>query len=253
MEILPSIDIKDGRNVRLYQGDYDQVTTFEESVLDAGRRRQAEGARWLHVVDLDGARAGHPVNTALILQLRRALDLRIEVGGGLRSVADVDRLLDAGIDRVQLGTAALDDPALLDHVLARDPAALSVGLDARDGIVRTGGWLLSSGRRAEEVARVLAARGVRCFSHTDIAHDGAMGGPNYAGLAAMQAALQTGDPATRPLLIASGGVSTLEHVRRLRDMGLDGVIIGRALYTGAIALPDALRVAAGAEENANAG
>lgn len=252
MEILPSIDIKDGRNVRLYQGDYDQVTTFPDSVLDAGRRRQAEGARWLHVVDLDGARAGHPVNMDLILELRGALDLCMEVSGGLRTVADVDRLLDAGIDRVQLGTAALEDPALLDHVLARDPAALSVGLDVRDGIVRTGGWLLSSGRRAEEVARVLAARGVRCFSHTDIAHDGAMGGPNYAALAAMQAALQTGDPAPRPLLIAAGGVSAIEHVRRLRDMGLDGAIIGRALYTGAITLRDALAVAAGAQENSNA-
>jgi phosphoribosylformimino-5-aminoimidazole carboxamide ribotide isomerase len=164
----------------------------------------------------------------------------------------VDRLLDAGIDRVQLGTAALEDAALLDHVLARDSATLSVGLDVRDGIVRTAGWLHTSGRRAEDVAWALAARGVRCFSHTDIAYDGAMGGPNYAALAAMQASLQTGDPAARPLLIAAGGVSAIEHVRRLRDMGLDGAIIGRALYTGAIALREALRVADSAPENANA-
>ena len=189
MDILPAIDIKDGRAVRLYQGDYNQVTLFPDSVGEMGRRWQAEGARWLHVVDLDGARLGHPVNTALILELRQALSLRIEVGGGLRTWADIATLLDAGVERVILGTAALEDPALLDRVLARDLAALVVTLDARDGIVATAGWLQSSGQRAEAIAAALAERGVRLFSHTDIASDGALRGPNYAALASVQAAL----------------------------------------------------------------
>jgi phosphoribosylformimino-5-aminoimidazole carboxamide ribotide isomerase len=144
MEILPAIDIKDGRVVRLFQGDYARATTFPDSVVEAGRRWEAEGARWLHVVDLDGARAGHPVNTALILALRQAVEIRIEAGGGLRTTADVDALLDAGIDRVSLGTAALRDPALLAHALARGAEAVCVAVDARDGRVATGGWLETS-------------------------------------------------------------------------------------------------------------
>jgi phosphoribosylformimino-5-aminoimidazole carboxamide ribotide isomerase len=255
MDILPAIDIKDGRAVRLYQGDYNQVTTFSDSVVEVGQRWQAEGAQWLHVVDLDGARDGHPVNTDLILDLRRALKLRIEVGGGLRTWADIAPLLNAGIERVILGTAALEDPALLDRVLARDLAALVVTLDARDGIVATAGWLRSSGQRAETVAAELAARGVRLFGHTDIASDGALQGPNFAALASVQAALAPHGLGTNdipPQLFAAGGVSTPEHVRRLRDMGLAGAIIGRALYTGALTLAEALRAADDVGEPANA-
>ncbi len=246
MDILPAIDIKDGRAVRLYQGDYNQVTTFPDTVGEMGRRWQAEGAGWLHVVDLDGARLGQPVNTALILELRQALTLRIEVGGGLRTWRDIATLLDAGVERVILGTAALEDPALLERVLARDLAALVVTLDAREGIVATAGWLQSSGQRAEAVAAALAERGVRLFSHTDIASDGALRGPNYAALASVQAALAPygQDPADiPPQLIAAGGVSTAAQVRRLRRMGLAGAIIGRALYTGAITLAAALHAA----------
>ncbi|HUS16511.1 MAG TPA: 1-(5-phosphoribosyl)-5-[(5-phosphoribosylamino)methylideneamino] imidazole-4-carboxamide isomerase [Chloroflexia bacterium] len=247
MEILPAIDIIAGRVVRLRQGDYEQVTTFAESVLDAGRRWQAEGATWLHVVDLDGARAGQPANTDLILRLRAALTLRIEVGGGLRTPADTDRLLDAGIDRVVLGTAALENPTLLDHVLARGPETLAVALDARDGIVATGGWLASSGQRAESVAAALAARGVRVFSHTDIARDGGLGGPNTAALAGVQAAVHAAS-SSPARVIASGGVCSVEDVRALRRMGLHGAIIGRALYTGALRLPEALAAATGKED-----
>lgn len=256
MEILPAIDIKDGRAVRLFQGDYAQVTTFPDSVLASGRRWQSEGATWLHVVDLDGARAGWPVNSDLVLALRRALPLRIEVGGGLRTTADVDRLLDAGIDRVILGTAALGDAALLDYVLRRDPDALAVALDARDGFIATAGWLQTSASYATDVALALARQGVRCFSHTDIARDGAMGGPNYAALTQVQEVLKGYDasvpPASRQThrrLIAAGGVASLAHVQRLRDMNLDGAIIGRALYSGAIRLPDALALARQPQED----
>ena len=257
MEILPAIDIKDGRAVRLYQGDYAQVTVFADSVVDSGRRWQDEGARWLHVVDLDGARAGHPVNTDLILALRRALTLQIEVGGGLRSAADITRLLDSGIDRVVLGTAALHDPALLDLVLARDPAALVVALDARDGRVATAGWLETGDQQATTVAQRLATRGVRLFSHTDIARDGALSGPNYTAVQAVQAALSavalsptdSHAPDTGAVqLIAGGGIANLEQIRTLRRMGLAGAILGRALYTGALQLPAALRAAALTEE-----
>jgi phosphoribosylformimino-5-aminoimidazole carboxamide ribotide isomerase len=248
MEILPAIDIKDGRVVRLAQGDYARVTTFPESVVEAGRRWAAEGARWLHVVDLDGARAGRPVNTALILALRRAVDLHIEVGGGLRAPADIAALLDAGIDRVSLGTAALRDPALLAEALARNPAAVCVAVDARGGLVATGGWLETSAEPAPDYVRRLAAAGVRCLAHTDIARDGAMAGPNYAALRDVQAALAAGPgPEPRPLLLAAGGVSSVEHVAALQRMGIDGAIIGRALYTGAVRLADALNVARGVE------
>jgi len=247
MAILPAIDIQDGRVVRLYQGDYAQVTTFPDSVIAVGRRWAAEGAPWLHVVDLDGAKAGRPVNTDLILQLRQALTLQIEVGGGLRTPAAVDTLLDAGVDRVILGTAALHDTALLDYVLTRGGDRLAVALDARDGIVATAGWLQTSNQRAEAVAAALAARGVRVFGHTDIARDGALAGPNYAALRSLQAALPQ-DGAVQ--LIAAGGVSSLDQIRILRRMGLAGAIIGRALYTGAVRLPDAIAAAREAEEEA---
>ncbi len=245
MEILPAIDIHEGRVVRLLQGDYGQVTTYAESPVAAAARWAAEGAGWLHVVDLDGARAGAPAATAALEAIRGAVGIRIEAGGGLRTPAAVDRLLDAGIDRVVLGTAALADPALLDHVLARDPDALVVALDAREGRLATAGWLAPSGARVEDVARALAARGVRVFSHTDIARDGALGGPNLAAIAALQAALAPLGAAA-PAILAGGGVASLADVRALRAAGVAGVILGRALYTGAIRLADALAVAGGA-------
>ena len=173
------------------------MTTFPESVVEAGRRWAAEGARWLHVVDLDGARAGRPVSTSLILALRQAVDIRIEAGGGLRTAADLDALLDAGIDRVSLGTAALRDPALLAHALARGAGAACVAVDAREGRVAAGGWLETSSEPAVDFVQRLAAVGARCFAHTDIARDGAMAGPNYAALRDVRAALDAA-PARAP-------------------------------------------------------
>jgi phosphoribosylformimino-5-aminoimidazole carboxamide ribotide isomerase len=232
--ILPAIDIKDGQCVRLYQGDYAQMTTYDADPVQVALRWQAAGASWLHLVDLDGAAQGHPVNADLIGRIKKATTLHIEVGGGMRSLEHIQQILDLGIDRIVLGTVAITNRALLQEALARHGASVVVGLDARNGQVAISGWRETSQVKAVDLARELSALGVQRFVYTDIARDGALSGPNFAALAEMRQAVNAA-------LIASGGVSSLADLSSLAQSGVEGAIVGKAIYTGDVDLAAAIR------------
>lgn len=235
MIIFPAIDIKDGQCVRLYQGDYSQVTTYAANPVEVAQRWQAAGASWLHIVDLDAAAQGQPVNLALIARIRAATSLRIELGGGMRSLSHIQQMLDIGIDRIILGTVALTNRNLLQEALSRWHEQIVVGLDARNGQVAISGWRETAPMRATALATELRASGVRRFIYTDIARDGTLQGPNLNALREMNRAIT--EPAS---LIASGGISSLEDLRSLATLNIEGAIIGKALYTGAIDLATAI-------------
>jgi phosphoribosylformimino-5-aminoimidazole carboxamide ribotide isomerase len=234
MIILPAIDIKGGQCVRLYQGDYAQVTTYDADPVQVAQRWQSAGVSWLHVVDLDGAAAGHPVNVEVIRRIRAGTSLRIELGGGMRSLAHMQQMFDLGIDRVILGTVALTDRPLLAETLARWGGRIAVGLDARNGRVAIAGWRETSQVQAASLAVELSASGVQRFIYTDIARDGALKGPNLEGLRQIQQVI------TCPL-IASGGVASLDDLRSLAALGIEGTIVGKALYTGDVDLAKAIQ------------
>ena len=234
MIILPAIDIKDGQCVRLYQGDYDQVTTYDVDPANIAQRWQRFGASWLHIVDLDGAAAGHPVNVESIKSIRASTTLHIELGGGMRTLADIGHMLDLGIDRVVLGTVALTDRALLMEALARWSERIVVGLDARSGSIAISGWRETSQVQATSLASELCADGVQRFIYTDIARDGALKGPNIEELKEIKRMISCS-------LIASGGVSSIDDLLSLARLGIEGTIVGKALYTGAIDLAAAIQ------------
>jgi phosphoribosylformimino-5-aminoimidazole carboxamide ribotide isomerase len=234
MIILPAIDIKDGQCVRLFQGDYAQVTTYGDDPVAVALRWQEAGARWLHVVDLDGAKAGYPVNASLIGRIRAATSMQIEVGGGMRTLEHIEQVLAQGVDRVILGTVAITQRELVKQAVARWGERIAVGLDARDGWVAIAGWVETSQVRAVTLAQELAALGVQRFIYTDIARDGALSGPNFTALAEMQ-------QASSAALIASGGVSSLADLHALNQSGVEGAIVGKAIYTGAVDLATAIR------------
>lgn len=234
MIILPAIDIKDGQCVRLYQGDYAQVTTYDLDPEKVAQRWQRSGASWLHIVDLDGAAAGQPVNVESIKRIRASTTMHIELGGGMRTLVDIGQMLDLGIDRVVLGTVALTDRALLMEVLARWGERIVVGLDARNGSVAISGWRETSQVRATSLATKLCADGVQRFIYTDIARDGALKGPNMEELKEIQRMISCS-------LIASGGVSSIDDLHSLAGLGIEGAIVGKALYTGDIDLAEAIQ------------
>ena len=238
MFILPAIDIKDGQCVRLFQGDYAQMTTYDSDPVQVAVRWQQAGANWLHIVDLDGAMQGHPVNTYLYQQIRQKTSRRLQVGGGLRTLEQIEHVLSIGVERVILGTIAITNRSLLKEALARYGERIVVGLDARDGKIAIEGWRETSGVQAVDLATELSTLGVRRFIYTDIARDGSLQGPNIEGLARMQAAI-THSTSTYSL-IASGGVSSLSDLRVLAALGVEGAIVGKALYTGQIDLHKAI-------------
>ncbi|HEY7347056.1 MAG TPA: 1-(5-phosphoribosyl)-5-[(5-phosphoribosylamino)methylideneamino]imidazole-4-carboxamide isomerase [Ktedonobacterales bacterium] len=233
MLILPAIDLQEGRCVRLVQGDFAQSMRFSDNPAAVASRWQIEGAQWLHVVDLDGARSGAQANLEPIRQIRKAVSIAIEVGGGLRALKDVATLLDLGIERVILGTAALKDRAFLRACLERWGERIAVGLDTRNGLVASNGWLETSTVPALTLAQELAAEGVARFIFTDIQRDGMLSGPDLAALATLLAAVN------RPI-IASGGVASLADLKALAALGVESTIVGRALYTGEVRLAEAL-------------
>ncbi len=234
MIILPAIDIKDGRCVRLYQGDYAQVTTYDADPVQVALRWQEAGASWLHIVDLDGAAQGSPANADLIGRIREATTLHIEVGGGMRSLSHIEQILGLGVDRVILGTVAITDRALLQDALARWGEQIIVGLDARDGWIAISGWRETSKVKAVALAAELCEDGVQRFVYTDISRDGALTGPNLPALKEMQYAISCA-------LIASGGVSSLADLQALASLGVEGAIVGKAIYTGDVNLAIAIR------------
>lgn len=230
--------------MRLAQGDYDTATVFEAEPAAAARRFAAAGAPRVHVVDLDGARAGEPRNLEAVRAVVAAAGgVPVQLGGGLRRLADLERALALGVGRVVLGTAALRDPALVREGARRFPGRVAVGIDARSGQVAVEGWLTTSEARAEDIARAFEDAGVAALIYTDIARDGMGSGPDLEGAARLAEAVAIP-------VIASGGVGSLDHVRRAAGYaarGVAGLIVGRALYTGAVELDAALRVAAGVE------
>ena len=234
MEIIPAIDIRGGRCVRLVQGDYDRETVFADDPADAARRWRDAGAKRLHVVDLDGAREGRAVNAASVERIVAAVGVPVQLGGGLRDLETIGGYLEAGVERVVLGTAAVKDQALLAGALARFPGRIGVGVDARDGIVVTEGWRDSSGITASELLRRIAELGVPWVIYTDTLRDGTLTEPNFDALETLLSDRQ------HLRIIYSGGVSTIDHLRRLAETGIEGAIVGRALYTGDINLTEAL-------------
>jgi phosphoribosylformimino-5-aminoimidazole carboxamide ribotide isomerase len=234
MIILPAIDIKDGRCVRLYQGDYDQVTPYDDDPARVALRWQEAGAHWLHIVDLDGAAAGHPANTHLVKQIRKETTLHIEVGGGLRTLRDIEQTLELGVDRVILGTVVIKYPTLLKEALLRWGERIVVGLDARAGKVAISGWREDSQVDAATLAQELHTLGAQRFIYTDISRDGSLQGPNIEALQTMLAAVPCA-------VIASGGVSSLTDLHVLAHLGVEGAIVGKAIYTGNVDLATAIR------------
>jgi phosphoribosylformimino-5-aminoimidazole carboxamide ribotide isomerase len=229
--LLPAIDIRDGRAVRLVQGDYERETVFDQDPLDAARRWVDQGAQALHVVDLDGARDGAPVNIEHVARICDGVDVPIEVGGGLRQAGDVTAVLDAGASYAVLGTAALSDPALIEALAADHPQAIVVAVDARAGRVAVEGWRRETPVTSAGLLTELAGRGVRRFVFTPVEVDGTLEGPALDGLSEVAGAAASAGAE----VIYSGGVGTLDHLRDLAALRLDalaGVIVGRALYDG---------------------
>jgi phosphoribosylformimino-5-aminoimidazole carboxamide ribotide isomerase len=232
-ELIPAIDLLGGRCVRLVQGRYDEATVY-----DADPAGVAHALQRLHVVDLDGAKLGRPGNTGAVRAiLDAAKGVPVELGGGIRTLAAVEEWLALGVDRVVLGTAALRDPELVQGAARRFPGRIAVGIDARDGRVAVSGWLETSETDALTLARRFEDAGVAALVHTDIARDGTGAGPNLDASESLARAV-------RLPVIASGGVGSLDDVRNVCGRGLAGLIVGRALYTGAVDLRSALEIAA---------
>jgi phosphoribosylformimino-5-aminoimidazole carboxamide ribotide isomerase len=245
MQILPAIDIRGGRCVRLRQGDYDQETVFGDDPVQMAKRWADEGAKRLHLVDLDGARAGDPVNLKVVEAIVHAVSIPCQLGGGLRTETALETILEkAGLDRAIVGTQALKQPDWFREMTARFPGRIALGLDARDSKVATGGWLEVSETPAIDLARSFAGLNLAALIYTNIANDGMMQGIDEATISDMVELTKLGFP-----VIASGGVSRLEDVRRLAETSrqhpkLIGAIIGRAIYEGSLTVSDAI-VAAG--------
>ncbi len=234
-EVIPSIDIRAGRCVRLYQGDYARETVYDDDPAAVARRWAGYGVARVHIVDLDAARGGPTTNATLIRAVAAELAVPIQVGGGIRDEASARAYLDAGIGRVVLGTAAVRDPALVKRLVRDAPESVVVAVDARDGIVRTEGWTESGGVTAVALVRQMTALGVRRFLYTDIARDATLTEPNYDALRELVGS-------TTAAVIASGGIARAGQLPRLAECGAEGAIIGRALYTGDVDLEEALRI-----------
>ena len=236
MILLPAIDLYEGKAVRLYQGDYRQMTVYAEHGADVAARFAEAGAQWVHMVDLEGAKTGGTPNFPTVAAVAQRGDLQVEIGGGIRTDEAVARYLDAGAARVILGTAALQDRGFLERMVARYGSGIAVGVDCRNGLVATHGWTETSETACEEFCAVLEAVGVQTVIVTDISRDGAMRGTNRALYETLIARFSLD-------IVASGGVSSLEDVAALRNAGLYGAILGKAYYTGAVDLGEALKTA----------
>jgi phosphoribosylformimino-5-aminoimidazole carboxamide ribotide isomerase len=236
VEIWPAIDIRGGKYVRLKQGDYSRETVFGDDPAAIARHWVELGAKCLHLVDLDGAREGRPVNLASVREIIKASGVPCELGGGIRDEETIRTLLDLGLERLVIGTLALKEPVWFREQCRKFPGRLVLGIDARGGFVATEGWLEMSATPAVELAKQFAGEPIAAVVYTDIATDGMLAGPNVAEMAAMQRAVEWP-------VVASGGVTTKEDVARLAAAGMAGCIIGRALYEGTITLPDAIDTA----------
>ncbi|KML04696.1 1-(5-phosphoribosyl)-5-[(5-phosphoribosylamino)methylideneamino] imidazole-4-carboxamide isomerase [Bacillus stratosphericus] len=233
--LYPAIDMRNGKCVRLVQGDYDQETIYGDSPLDMARRFANEGAKWIHLVDLDGAKAGKRVNHEHVLAIASSLDVNVQIGGGIRTEEDVAFYLNNGVSRVILGSSAVSNPVFVKKMLAQYGEKIAIGIDARNGFVSTEGWLETSEVKAEELGKELAKEGAEVFIFTDIQMDGMLSGPNVESTVRLA-------EATGKQVIASGGVSAVGDLQKLsaqKQTGVSGAIIGKALYTKQFTLAEA--------------
>lgn len=237
MEVIPAIDLRLGLCVRLFQGDYQQETVFSDEPVSVALAWQEQGAPRLHLVDLDGAAGGVPVNLEVITSIIHNLTIPVQIGGGIRDLATAESLLSAGADRVVIGTAAVENPSLVEDLCQKHGSQrVVIAVDAKDGLVAIKGWLESTEVKAQDLVEQMALLGVRRILYTDISRDGTLTEPNFQANADL---VRTTDMA----VLASGGIATLDHVRRLVDTGAEGAILGRALYTEAFSLREAIAVA----------
>lgn len=239
MIIEPAIDLKDGKVVRLLKGDFDTVHQVAQDPVETARAFAAAGAKYIHMVDLDGAKSGERVNSAIVRSVTEQTGMRIELGGGIRSMADLEAVFDMGVWRAVIGSAAVTDPDFVREAVARYGDRIAVGVDTQDGKVKTAGWIEDSGLDYIAFSRSMEQLGVKTLIFTDIETDGALSGPSYARLDALQKAVSC-------KIVASGGVSNNQDIERLAAMGLYGAIIGKAYYAGTIDLAQAVK--AGGEQ-----
>ena len=234
MILYPAVDIKDGKCVRLLQGRFDAITEYGDDPVAMAKKWEALGAGWLHVVDLDGARSGKAGNRETIKAMAAAVSIPVQTGGGVRTLADVEELLESGLTRVILGTSAVRDRGMVKTAIERYGDRIVIGIDAKDGYVAVEGWESGSGLEATAFAREMALLGAKTVIYTDIATDGTLAGPN---LPAMKEMIDVSGMD----VIASGGVGTVDDLLALARIGAAGAITGKAIYTGAIDLPAALK------------
>ncbi len=238
MIIFPAIDIKDGKVVRLFQGKFDEVTEYSGDPVVVAKNWQQKGAQWLHVVDLDGAKTGKMQNIDVIIAIAKKVSIPVQVGGGIRSREDVQRLIDGGVERVILGTRVISDRNFLVEMLALWKKKIAVSLDCADGFVAQRGWTESSNVKAADFVKGLAGLNPACLIYTDIVRDGMLTGPDIVGLRALLSM-------TEIPIVASGGVASIEDLKKLRALepeGLLGAIVGKAIYEGRVNLEEAIRV-----------
>jgi phosphoribosylformimino-5-aminoimidazole carboxamide ribotide isomerase len=233
MEIIPAVDIRGGKCVRLYQGDYNQQTVFDDDPVTAALTWYSQGARWLHIVDLDGAAAGEPKNMEVVEEIIKQSGLLIELGGGIRQEEVAEKLLRQGISRIILGSVAIENRALVEKLCQQFGEAIAVSLDARDGKIAIHGWQKDTAIEVLQLSREMLNAGVRRFIYTDIKRDGTLTEPSFDMIDRLLAEVNV------PVIVA-GGISKLEHLRRLVELGVEGAIIGKALYTRDIDLGEAI-------------
>lgn len=239
MVILPAIDIKDGNVVRLFKGDYATVEKVADNFLETAKSFEAAGAEYIHMVDLDGAKEGRPVNTKIYTEVAEKTHLKVELGGGIRSLETIREYLDLGITRVILGSAALKNPQLVKDAVEKFGAEkIVVGIDAKNGLVATEGWLETSDVNYIDLANKMIDYGVKYFIFTDISKDGTLSGVNAEQLKALYDGTRG-----KCKIIASGGVHTIEDIRICKDMGLYGTICGKSIYSGSLDLKNAIELA----------
>ncbi|MCD2252617.1 1-(5-phosphoribosyl)-5-[(5-phosphoribosylamino)methylideneamino]imidazole-4-carboxamide isomerase [Listeria cossartiae subsp. cayugensis] len=235
MQIFPAIDLKNGQCVRLFQGDFSQTTVVNEDPIAQAKAFATDGATYLHIVDLDGALEGRPVNLEIIQKMQTAAKIPVQVGGGIRSMAQVDYYLESGIDRVIIGSAALTDPDFLRAAVQKYGSKIAAGIDAKNGFVATSGWLDVSQVSYLDLAKRMEEMHVKTIIYTDISRDGTLTGPNLEQMAVLQKHVSIN-------LIASGGVSSRADLEALAELGLYGAIAGKALYNGNISMSDVTEV-----------
>lgn len=235
MIIYPAVDVRDGKCVRLTQGEFDKQTVYSDNPVDMALKWEKMGAQYLHVVDLDGARTGKAQNIAVISEMAVKMGIPVQVGGGIRTIEMIETVLGKGIERVILGTSAVKDPELVKRAVKTFENNVVIGIDAKDGMVAIEGWEKTSEFKAVDFARKMEELGAKTIIYTDISRDGMLNGPNLKAMEEMVNAVKID-------IIASGGVGKLEDIKNLKETGVSGVIVGRALYTGDVDLKQAIEM-----------